>query len=194
MKFDTSFRVNLPPDQAWPLLMDVNKITACMPGAKLLQDLGNDTYKGQVTVKLGPIALIFGGNARITEKDAQSHTAKIVASGADAKGRGNARADVMFKVLPEDDAKTRVDIAVDLNLAGSVAQYGRGAGMIQDVADQLIGEFESRLEAMLQSAGKTPGTASASPAPDALEIDSLIWRTIRRKLLFWLRPFRNSSP
>ena len=66
MKIDTSFTVPVPPEAAWPLLMDVPRIAPCMPGASLTQDLGDRRYKGQAVVKVGPVQLQFAGEAQIT--------------------------------------------------------------------------------------------------------------------------------
>ena len=44
MEFDNSFEVPLPPEQAWPLLMDVQAIAPCMPGAQLTEVVDDTTF------------------------------------------------------------------------------------------------------------------------------------------------------
>ena len=91
MEFDNSFEVPLPPDQAWPLLMDVQGIAPCMPGAQLTEVVDDKTYKGQIAVRLGPVALTFAGLLTFEEIDNANHTARVKAQGNDAKGRGSAQ-------------------------------------------------------------------------------------------------------
>lgn len=190
MQFSNEFTVDRSPAEAWLLLLDVPKMATCMPGAQLLEELGNDTYKGRVTVKLGPIRLGFMGKATIVEKNDADHTARIVASGVDSNGRGNASAEARFKLTP-DGPRTRINIAVELNLTGAVAQYGRGASIIQDVASQMISEFEARLAAQLRESGE-PGTATAPTIPNngELSLGRIILREIRKTFNMWWRSMR----
>jgi carbon monoxide dehydrogenase subunit G len=155
-----SFEIPLPPEEAWPLLMDVPRIAPCLPGAELLEALPDDAYKGKVSVRLGPVALAFTGTAKFEEIDEAGRTARIKAQGADQKGRGNAAAKVNFALTPSA-VGTLVKVETDLTLSGAVAQYGRAAGMLQDVAQQIIGQFAQSLQAMLQAARPATGLASA---------------------------------
>ena len=195
MKFDNAFEVPLPPDAAWNLLLDVRRIAPCMPGAELTEVLDERSFKGRVAVRLGPVALSFAGTARFEEVDAQARRAQVKAQGTDQKGRGGANAVITFTMLPSG-AGTRVDIATDLNLSGSVAQYGRGAGMIQAVAAELIGQFAVALRAMIArdvplvaAPDAMPQAAAPPAAPPAAPIGGigLLWRAF----LGWLgRLFR----
>lgn len=163
MDFDNSFEVPLPPDQAWKILMDIERIAPCMPGAELTEIIDDKTFKGKVSVRLGPVALTFQGTATFEDIDDAVHTATVKAQGADAKGRGGANANVGFHLEPSD-AGSSVKIHTDLQLSGSVAQYGRGAGMIQDLASQIIGQFANNLSKQIeadQSAGGDVATAAA---------------------------------
>ena len=140
MEFDNTFNVPLPPDQAWKTLMNIEQIAPCMPGAELTEIIDDKNFKGKVSVRLGPVALTFQGAASFEEVDEQNHSATVKAQGADAKGRGGANANVGFRLEPADGGTT-VKIHTNLQLSGSVAQYGRGVGMIQDLASQIIGQF-----------------------------------------------------
>lgn len=157
MKFQNSFDVPLPPADAWKVLMDIERIAPCMPGAELTAKVDDRTYKGKVGVKLGPVALSFAGTAAFEEIDNAGHRARIKASGADQKGRGGANAVAAFRVEPSPSG-SHVIVDTDLNLSGSVAQYGRGAGMIQEVAAQLIRQFSATLRE--QIAAERPAPAS----------------------------------
>src|SRR5215471_10541104 len=92
MEFDNSFEVPLPIGDAWKVLMDIRHIAPCMPGAELTDVVDARTYKGKIGVRLGPVALSFAGTVKFEEIDDANHTARVVAQGNDAKGRGAANA------------------------------------------------------------------------------------------------------
>lgn len=166
MDFDNSFDVPLPPDQAWATLMDIERIAPCMPGAELTEMVDDTTFKGKVSVRLGPVALTFQGTASFENVDNDAHKADVKAQGADAKGRGGANAVVAFHLEPSDTGST-VKIHTDLQLSGSVAQYGRGAGMIQDLASQIIGQFAKNLAAQIEADQPAAAPASTTETGDA---------------------------
>lgn len=167
MDFENSFDVPLPPDQAWTTLMDIERIAPCMPGAELTEIVDDKTFKGKVSVRLGPVALTFQGTASFENVDNDAHKADVKAQGADAKGRGGANANVAFHLEPSEAGST-VKIHTDLQLSGSVAQYGRGAGMIQDLASQIIGQFAKNLAAQIEADQPAAAPAAAESA-DAAE-------------------------
>jgi uncharacterized protein len=179
MKIETSFIVPVPPQAAWPLLMDVPRIAPCMPGAKLTEDLGDRRYKGQATVKVGPVQLQFAGEAQITQVDEAARTARVVAKGADAKGRGSASANVDFALQPEG-AGTKVNVVTDLNLVGAVAQYGRAAGLLKEIANQIVKQFADNLRDEIgraqpsapTTAGVSHAATPAAPAGAPIQADN----------------------
>ena len=144
-------------------------MAACVPGAELTEVLDDDQYKGRIAVRLGPVALQFAGTVEFRERDAGRHHAVISATGNELKGRGNAYARVVCD-LRADGTNTRVDVETALDLAGQVAQYGRGAAMIESVAQQLMNDFASALALNMQATG-----AAAVPAKPA-EFVGCSWR------------------
>ncbi len=104
MEFDNSFEVPLPPEQAWPVLMNIQGIAPCMPGAQLTEVVDDKTYKGNIAVRLGPVALTFAGLVKFEEIDNANHTARVKAQGTDAKGRGSAQAAATFRLEPRPPA------------------------------------------------------------------------------------------
>ena len=170
MEFDNAFDVPLPPAEAWTWLLDIERIATCLPGAELTEVVDAQTYKGRVGVRLGPVSLSFVGQAKLEETDAAAHRARMRATGADSKGRGSTSALIDFSLQPIGDGRsTRVDIHSNVTLTGSVAQYGRGSGMIQSVAAQLIGQFGECLRARILEgkavAAAAPADAAAASAP-----------------------------
>jgi hypothetical protein len=191
MDIRNSFTVPLPVEETWKILLDVRRIAPCMPGAELLEVIDDKTFKGKVSVRLGPVALSFVGTARFEEIDAAAHRARLKGQGTDSKGRGGATGVVTMALSPAGDG-TNVDVNTSVNLSGAVAQYGRGAGMIQGVATEIIGQFAASLSAMLQhdNAGAAgagnPAAGAATLPPPATPISGftlmarILWNSVRR--------------
>jgi len=157
MEIDNTFNVSLPLAKAWVVLMDIERIAPCMPGAEITETVDEKTYKGCVSVRLGPVELTFAGVVQFLTIDEANHQVWVSARGADPKGRGGAEAEVNFSLTTDGDG-TRVDIHTDLQLSGSIAQYGRGAGMISDLTSQLVGQFAKNLNAQLTTKGGDTAT------------------------------------
>ena len=186
MQFDNSFDVPLPPAQAWAVLMDIERIAPCMPGAELTEVARDNTYKGRISVRLGPVALTFAGVVKFVEIDEANRTARITAQGTDAKGRGGASAEATFR-LESGPGGSTVRVRTDLTLSGAVVQYGRGAGVIQATAAQLIKQFADCLRAEL-SAGKISAQAAArEPPAKPIAGFSLMARVIWDAIVRWFR-------
>jgi uncharacterized protein len=163
MEFDNSFDVPLSPPQAWAVLMDIPRIAPCMPGAELTEVVDPRNYQGKIAVRLGPVALTFAGRVEFDSIDEANHSARVRAQGSDAKGRGSASAAATFRIEPAGEG-SRVLIHTDLTLAGAVAQYGRGVGMIQATAAQIIGQFAANLRTQLAQQPPSPRSAQEARA------------------------------
>ncbi len=145
MQLENSFTVPVPIDEAWRVLLDIERIAPCMPGAAL-DTVDGDDFTGRVKVKLGPINLTYQGKASFIEKDEAAHKAVIDARGKDQRGNGTAAAVVTAKLAAEGSI-TRVDVLTDLNITGRPAQFGRG--VMTDVGNKLLGQFADKLAAQL---------------------------------------------
>ncbi len=147
-------------EQAWTILIDVPRIAPCMPGAELTEVVDAFTYKGLARVKIGPVQLVFSGEARLHDTDPVNRVSKLSIRGSDTKGRGNIQSEMSFSLAAEGD-QTRVNVVTDLTLTGSVAQYGRGAGLIKEICNQFANQFAKNLAARIQSGdeGVAPGEA-----------------------------------
>ena len=159
MEFTNTFHVPLPMDQAWKLMLDVPRILPCLPGARLTEVLGDNRYRGSVSVKLGPIKLAFDGQAELVRTDEVRHIAWLQGAGLDPKGRGSAQSEFSFALTEAAGGHgTDVTVTTQLQLSGAVAQYGRGSGMIAEVAGHILKQFEENLAESLQDepAGGVP--------------------------------------
>jgi carbon monoxide dehydrogenase subunit G len=160
MRLENSFEVPAPIDEAWRLLTDVPRVVPCMPGAELVETLGDERWKAKVHVKLGPISLTFGADVTREILDAQAHRTVLSAKARELKGRGGAESTIESSLEPSGQG-TKVTIVTDLSLKGAVAQYGRG--IVADVSDQLVTQFAANLAEQL--AAERPPQASAPDGP-----------------------------
>ncbi|WP_371596902.1 SRPBCC domain-containing protein [Streptomyces sp. NBC_00564] len=152
MDFTNEFRVNLPADQAWALLTDVERIAPCMPGAQLT-GVDGDAYNGLVKVKVGPMTVQYKGVVSFEEKDDAGRTAVLHARGRDTRGQGNADARVTARLTPDGDG-TRVTVDTRLTITGKIAQFGKG--MIEEVSGKLLTQFVDNLEGQLAAEKQEP--------------------------------------
>jgi uncharacterized protein len=166
MELDHSFTVPVPVDDAWKVLLDVERVAPCMPGATLESIDGND-FTGRVRVKVGPISLTYKGAAKFASIDEATHKAVIEASGKDTQGSSTAAATVTAQ-LSEQDGATRVDVQTDLNVTGKPAQFGRG--VLADVGAKLIGQFADCLAGKI-AAGDVGAAAEGAPGTDGAAED-----------------------
>lgn len=150
MQFTNSFSIPLPLDEAWDLILDIPAIMPCLPGAKLTGMQGDSVYQGEVAVRLGPVRLTFEGQAEIVDKDEENHIVYMKGSGTDPRGRGSAESNFDFQLKAVSDNQTDVVVNTELNLSGAVAQYGRGSGMISEVAGQILKNFEANLARLVE--------------------------------------------
>jgi len=163
MKIEDQFRVDVPVDEAWKVLLDVERIAPCMPGAQL-QEVEGDEYRGIVKVKVGPITAQYKGVAKIVEADESTHKVVLHAEGRDTRGQGTASATVTATLTPDGDG-TIVAIDTDLNVTGKVAQFGRG--VMADVSSKLLGQFAQNLERDVLRGDSTSALSETAPAPSA---------------------------
>ncbi len=165
MQLENSFSVAAPPDRVFAYLLDVNKVAGCVPGAELSEVVDPSTFKGKVKIKVGPITVAYNGTARIVDRDDSSHSASIEAEGRETTGPGSARAKATMSVVAENEGSI-VKIVTDYNVAGRVAQFGRG--VMEDVSRRLVGEMAACIKANVEAGESRPAPeASSSTGPGA---------------------------
>ena len=163
MLIKNDFEVAEPVEKVWKFFDDIPQVAACLPGARLTEDLGGEKYKGGVAVRMGPVRLQFAGTAEITERDEAAKRVVVQASGAEEKGRGQASM-IVTATLTRSGRGTKVGVIQDLQLSGAAAQYGRG--MISDVTSVLMRDFSANLQDRIDRAerGESPEQIAATAA------------------------------
>jgi carbon monoxide dehydrogenase subunit G len=168
LQLENSFPVAAPPERVFAYLLDVNKVAGCVPGAELSEVVDPSTFKGKVKIKVGPVTVAYNGTARIVDRDDSTHSASIEAEGRETTGPGSARATAHMSVVP-DGAGSTVKIVTEYNVAGRVAQFGRG--VMEDVSRRLVGEMAACIAANIEAdephsaASANPSSSSSTQAP-----------------------------
>ena len=166
MKLENEFTVNVPVEDAWNVLLDLERVTPCLPGAALTEQ-SDDEYKGEMKVRLGPVTQEYNGTVRIEEADESEHRAVLKADGKDARGQGAATATITSTLHDEGDGSTKVRVETDMQITGRAAQFGRGVQ--QDVAERLLSRFAECLENEIVGGGakeeaEAAATSEAGPS------------------------------
>ncbi|KAB2812923.1 carbon monoxide dehydrogenase [Pimelobacter simplex] len=178
MELEHSFTVPRGVDDVWDVLLDIERVAPCLPGATVTTVDGDD-LTGEVKVKLGPVSLKYAGQARVVEKDHAAHRAVIEGSGRDARGNGAASARIVAAVTG-DDRTAQVSVRTDLDITGKAAQFGRG--VIGEVSARLMGQFADALAVELGPAGGgAPVAVAAAPQGGSADLLRLVAPSLARR-------------
>jgi uncharacterized protein len=162
MEFDNTFTVTAPIDEVWGAVLDVERVAPCVPGAQVLEQTGDNTYKVAIKVKLGPVSMVYNGDVEVVEQDPEARRAVMSAKAKESRGQGTADARVEMR-LSHDNGTTHGAIHTDVAISGRAAAMGQG--IIADVSARLIDTFAVNLAQML--AAQQPGVPE-QPGPGAV--------------------------
>ncbi|GAA3803614.1 hypothetical protein GCM10022226_24260 [Sphaerisporangium flaviroseum] len=163
MNLEHSFVIMAEPDVAFAYLMDVNRVATCVPGVSLQEALDENTYRGTLKVKVGPVTVKYGGIARILSADPVTRVATIEAEGEESGTAGSVRANATMSVVPTATG-SRVTVSTDLALTGRVATMGKG--VIEQVGNRMVAQTSQRIEqAILESVATAVPVAAESAPP-----------------------------
>ncbi|HYX60665.1 MAG TPA: SRPBCC family protein [Streptosporangiaceae bacterium] len=162
MEMDHSFTVPVPPDRAWDVLLDVEKIAPCMPGATV-DEFDGEVVTGRIKVKVGPVSLTYRGTAKFTERDPDARVILLEASGKETRGAGTASATVRATLEPESGGEgTTASMHTTMNVTGRPAQFGRG--VMVEVGSKLVEQFAQNLRQLIAEDGAAGGNAVEAEA------------------------------
>jgi uncharacterized protein len=168
MKLTNEITVPAPIDEAWDLMLDVERVAPCLPGASIEGSEG-DEYKGSMKVKIGPIVSTFTGTLKIDEASEEARLAVMSAKARDSRGKGSAHATITSTLEPAGEG-TKMTVETDLRVTGPAASFGRG--VMQDVSAMLMTQFADCLATKLGREAPAEAGADAAPAAEAPAADT----------------------
>lgn len=188
MKIENEFTVNAPLQQAWDVILDLERIAPCLPGASIEESTGEE-YLGTMAVKLGAISARYRGTVKIEETDEENHRAVLRAEGKETRGQGSASATIT-STMKENNGATQIHVETDMQVAGRVAQFGRG--IMQDVAEELLDRFSTCVEQEIvgseEPQGFTEATEQGNEAADGSDALSQSMRKVREAASAGIEP------
>lgn len=143
---EKNFQVEQPIGKVWEYLSDPAKIVTCVPGASLTETIDDDNYKGEVSLKFGPVKAKYNGQITFQERDQENYKMQLLGKGLDSKGKGSADM-LMNGVLVENDGKTDVTCTMEVTITGMLAQFG--SRLINDVSGSVFDQFVANFKAKL---------------------------------------------
>ena len=146
MRMQQEFHLNKDRSVVWKHFQDVAGVVDCLPGAELTEQVDDQTYRGQITTKLGPVTVTFEGEVVITPNP-QDMTGTLKGQGVDKKGGSRGEIIVDYR-LDGSGADTIVEMDADVKLSGAVARFGRAA-LLEEVTRRLMVDFTNCLEERL---------------------------------------------
>jgi uncharacterized protein len=162
IELDHSFTVPVPPDQAWDVLLDVETIAPCMPGATV-DEVDGDVVNGRIKVKVGPVSLTYKGTAKFTERNPETRVVVVDAAGKETRGAGTASATVRASLAPDASGSgTEVTMHTTMNVTGRPAQFGRG--VMVEVGGKLVEQFAANLAKLIAGDTGSGGDARSGDA------------------------------
>jgi carbon monoxide dehydrogenase subunit G len=199
LRIEKTFQVSQPIDKVWALLSDPTKVASCVPGAQITDKVDDNTYKGSISVKVGPSVADYKGEVQILRLDPQIHEIEIQGKGQDVRGRGSAAMTMMGKLANLDGGTTQVTSVSEVNVVGILAQMG--SRVITEVSNIMFDKFSQNFQEMLQQSARqsavensaTAGTAvPAPPKPlQPIEPGSVAWQALKQMFSRWVQAFKN---
>ncbi|HEX8892704.1 MAG TPA: SRPBCC family protein [Terriglobales bacterium] len=199
LRIEKTFQVNQPIEKVWSLLSDPAKVASCVPGAQITEKVDDKTYKGSISVKVGPSLTDYKGEVQILRLDPQHHEIEIQGKGQDVRGRGSASMTMTGKLAALDGGVTQVTSISEVNVVGILAQMG--SRVITEVSNIMFDKFSQNFQALLEQSADQPtvakvatDTAVPSPAvqpPAPVEGGTIAWQAIKQMFGRWLLALKN---
>jgi carbon monoxide dehydrogenase subunit G len=179
LRIEKTFQVKEPVEKVWGFLSDPRKVATCVPGAQITEQVDEKTYKGAISVKVGPSVTDYKGEVQIVRLDPENYEIEILGKGQDVRGRGSASMKMTGKLKALDDGGTEVTSTSELNVVGILAQMG--SRVISEVSNIMFGEFTKNFQALLARPADA-SEAATTAAPKPIRGASVAWQAVKGAL------------
>jgi uncharacterized protein len=208
VELEKTFPMPGSAEVAWAFLQNIEAVAGCMPGAKITERLPDGSYKGTVTIRVGPATMSFRGEVEVHDIDPAAHSLRLLGKGTDSTGTSGASMDLMARIEAVVGGSSNLIGKSEVAMSGKAAAFG--GRMMNSVADQILRQFADNFAAQVAAlaaqrtetdtpalrtpaqgtdtaAADAPGTLAATPSPPpvARELNALalMWAVFKD----WLR-------
>ena len=200
LRIEKTFQVSQPIEKAWALLSNPAEVASCVPGAQITEKIDDKTYKGSISVKVGPSVTDYKGEVQILRLDPQNHEIEIQGKGQDVRGRGSAAMTMTGKLASLDGGMTQVSSISEVNVVGILAQMG--SRVITEVSNIMFDKFSQNFQELLQQSADQPAVANSATAgtalpvappkpPQPIEPGSIARQALKQMFGRWLQALKN---
>lgn len=176
LKIEKTFQVQEPVDKVWGFLSDPRKVATCVPGAQITEQVDEKTYRGAISVKVGPSVTNYKGEVQILRLDAGNHEIEILGKGQDVRGRGSASMKMTGKLSVLAAGGTEVTSISEVNVVGILAQMG--SRVIAEVSNIMFDEFTKTFQERLK-ASDVPGDPAGADELKPIKATSVAWQAAK---------------
>ena len=142
MIFDGKIDLEVPVEQAWDFLIDINKFSACLPGIEEVKQIDDKTFEGALVAAVGPISGKFTFRATIVESQPPDQMV-VRTEGTDSVTKSTINTDMTVDLRKLADDKTQMEYRADVKIKGRLAILGDM--VLRATATLILQEFTRRL-------------------------------------------------
>jgi carbon monoxide dehydrogenase subunit G len=200
MELEFRHRFDAAPETLWAVLLDPDRVGACVPGMQAVTVISDMEYRARIRVKIAFISAHFDIRTVITQAEPPAFL-RAEASGEDGKIGSSVKAQVEMRLSPQGGGGTELCVHARADVLGRLGTLGLNP--MRTKAEGMWSQFCEALAANL-SAGDdgtgspkearagvlaTPERAPSRGAPDApASPGALVPIGKRPGWLSWLRP------
>jgi carbon monoxide dehydrogenase subunit G len=143
MKIEKTLVVPAQRAAVWDVLMDLSRVARAFPGVEGLEALDDDSYRGTMRVRVGPVSLRIAGAIHVLTRDRDDWRASLRLEGGDRRVGGGVRGTLDLTLNEAAVNETEVVMAGDVTFIGKLGELGQT--VIRRKADSVVQEFASNL-------------------------------------------------
>ncbi|MBI2318120.1 MAG: hypothetical protein HYY28_14250 [Betaproteobacteria bacterium] len=135
----------------WNFLMDVPRVSQCLPGVQDVKAQGANVYEGTMKMRVGPVNLNLHGRIHIEARDPEAGRATMSAEADDKKILGGIRSRMSMVLSPESTQGTVFNVETDVTILGKLGEFGQP--IVRKKADAIMQEFAENVRRQLVEEG-----------------------------------------
>ena len=142
MIFDGKIDLDVPVQQAWEFLIDINKFSTCLPGIDEVKQIDDKTFDGIISATVGPISGKFNFRSTIVESKPPEQMV-VRTEGTDSVTKSTVNADMTVDLHAVSEKKSQMDYKADVKIKGRLGILGDM--VLRATATLILQEFTRRL-------------------------------------------------